>query len=197
MRARGSAPSHPRLDRVDRHAGARDRRARSRARARRPVSAERSSDALIEQARRFGVDRIALADADAGARAAEQWTDGEVLSGPEGLVRARARVRRRPRPQRARRLGRARSDRRDARRGHRPRARQQGVARRRRRARHGARRGDRRADPARRLRALGAAPAHRRRAAGDDREARADGVRRPVSRALAGRPRGRHASRTR
>jgi 1-deoxy-D-xylulose-5-phosphate reductoisomerase len=51
------------------------------------LSAERSSDALIEQARRFGVDRIALADADAGARAAEAWTDGEVLVGAEGLVR--------------------------------------------------------------------------------------------------------------
>ena len=51
------------------------------------LSAERSCDALIEQARRFGVDRIALADADAGARAAEQWTDGEVLVGAEGLVR--------------------------------------------------------------------------------------------------------------
>jgi 1-deoxy-D-xylulose-5-phosphate reductoisomerase len=51
------------------------------------LSAERSSDALIEQATRFGVDRIALADADAGARAAEQWTDGEVLSGAEGLVK--------------------------------------------------------------------------------------------------------------
>ena len=51
------------------------------------LSAERSADALIEQARRFGVDRIALADADAGARAAEQWTDGEVLVGAEGLVR--------------------------------------------------------------------------------------------------------------
>ena len=51
------------------------------------LSAERSADALIEQARSFGVDRIALADADAGARAAEQWTDGEVLSGAEGLVR--------------------------------------------------------------------------------------------------------------
>ncbi len=51
------------------------------------LSAERSSDALIEQARRFRVDRIALADADAGARAAEQWTDGEVLVGAEGLVR--------------------------------------------------------------------------------------------------------------
>ncbi len=51
------------------------------------LSAERSADALIEQARTFGVDRIALADADAGARAAEAWTDGEVLSGAEGLVR--------------------------------------------------------------------------------------------------------------
>ena len=51
------------------------------------LSAERSSDALIEQARQFGVDRIALADPDAGARAAEQWTDGEVLVGAEGLVR--------------------------------------------------------------------------------------------------------------
>jgi 1-deoxy-D-xylulose-5-phosphate reductoisomerase len=51
------------------------------------LSAERSSDTLIEQAQQFGVDRIALADADAGARAAEQWTDGEVLVGAEGLVR--------------------------------------------------------------------------------------------------------------
>ncbi|MFP5365067.1 MAG: 1-deoxy-D-xylulose-5-phosphate reductoisomerase [Thermoleophilia bacterium] len=51
------------------------------------LSAERSADALIEQARRFGVGRIALADADAGARAAEAWTDGEVLIGAEGLVR--------------------------------------------------------------------------------------------------------------
>jgi len=51
------------------------------------LSAERSADALIEQARHFGVDRIALADPDAGARAAEAWTDGEVLVGAEGLVR--------------------------------------------------------------------------------------------------------------
>ncbi|MEA2224224.1 MAG: 1-deoxy-D-xylulose-5-phosphate reductoisomerase [Solirubrobacteraceae bacterium] len=51
------------------------------------LSAERSAGVLIEQAREFGVDRIALADADAGARAAEQWTDGEVLIGAEGLVR--------------------------------------------------------------------------------------------------------------
>jgi len=51
------------------------------------LSAERSLDALIGQARRFGVQRIALADLDAGARAAEQWTGGEVLSGAAGLVR--------------------------------------------------------------------------------------------------------------
>ena len=34
-----------------------------------------------------GVRRIALADADAAARAAEAWTGGEVLAGAEGLVR--------------------------------------------------------------------------------------------------------------
>jgi 1-deoxy-D-xylulose-5-phosphate reductoisomerase len=51
------------------------------------LSAERSWQALIEQARAHGVERIALADADAGARAAEAWTEGEVLTGAEGLVR--------------------------------------------------------------------------------------------------------------
>lgn len=51
------------------------------------LSAESSCDALLAQARELGVGRIALADADAAARAAEQWTDGEVLSGAEGLVR--------------------------------------------------------------------------------------------------------------
>jgi len=51
------------------------------------LSAERSVDALLDQARRFGVPRIALADAQAGARAAEVWTEGEVLVGAEGLVR--------------------------------------------------------------------------------------------------------------
>ena len=51
------------------------------------LSAERSVDALIDQARRFGVPQIALADPDAGARAAEAWTEGEVLVGAEGLVR--------------------------------------------------------------------------------------------------------------
>jgi 1-deoxy-D-xylulose-5-phosphate reductoisomerase len=51
------------------------------------LSAERSWEQLVEQARRLGVKRIALADADAAARAAEAWTDGEVLAGAEGLVR--------------------------------------------------------------------------------------------------------------
>ena len=51
------------------------------------LSAERSWEALVEQARAHGVRRIALADEDAAARAAEAWTDGEVLGGAEGLVR--------------------------------------------------------------------------------------------------------------
>jgi 1-deoxy-D-xylulose-5-phosphate reductoisomerase len=50
------------------------------------LSAESSWEALVEQAQRFGVGRIALADRDAGARAAEAWTGGEVLVGPQGLV---------------------------------------------------------------------------------------------------------------
>jgi 1-deoxy-D-xylulose-5-phosphate reductoisomerase len=51
------------------------------------LSAEHSWEALVAQARTHGVRRIALADEDAAARAAEAWTDGEVLSGAEGLVR--------------------------------------------------------------------------------------------------------------
>jgi 1-deoxy-D-xylulose-5-phosphate reductoisomerase len=51
------------------------------------LSAEHSWEALVEQARTHGVRRIALADEDAAARAAEAWTDGEVLGGAEGLVR--------------------------------------------------------------------------------------------------------------
>src|SRR5262249_18523452 len=50
------------------------------------LSAERSWEALVDQARRFGVQRIALGDHDAATRAAEAWTGGEVLAGPEGLV---------------------------------------------------------------------------------------------------------------
>jgi 1-deoxy-D-xylulose-5-phosphate reductoisomerase len=51
------------------------------------LSAERSWEALVAQAREHGVSRIALADTLAGARAAEAWTDGDVLVGAEGLVR--------------------------------------------------------------------------------------------------------------
>src|SRR5438128_5964936 len=51
------------------------------------LSAERSWQTLVEQARAHGVKRIALADSDLAARAAEAWCEGEVLSGAEGLVR--------------------------------------------------------------------------------------------------------------
>jgi 1-deoxy-D-xylulose-5-phosphate reductoisomerase len=50
------------------------------------LSASSAWEPLVEQARRYGVKRIALADADAAARAAEAWTDGEVLAGVEGIV---------------------------------------------------------------------------------------------------------------
>jgi 1-deoxy-D-xylulose-5-phosphate reductoisomerase len=51
------------------------------------LSAGAAWEPLVAQGRELGVERIALADADAAARAAEAWTDGEVLGGPEGLVR--------------------------------------------------------------------------------------------------------------
>src|SRR3984885_8993759 len=51
------------------------------------LSAGTDHEMLISQARSFGVKRIALADPDAGARAGELWTDGELLSGPGGLVK--------------------------------------------------------------------------------------------------------------
>src|ERR1700680_4389448 len=51
------------------------------------LSAEHSWEALLEQARGHQVERIALVDEHAAARAAEVWTDGEVLGGAEGLVR--------------------------------------------------------------------------------------------------------------
>ena len=51
------------------------------------LSAGRSWEALLEQARVHGVTRIALGDGHAAARASEAWTDGEVLSGAEGLVK--------------------------------------------------------------------------------------------------------------
>ena len=51
------------------------------------LSAGTAYDALVEQAERHGVRRIALSNPDAAARAAESWTGGEVLAGAEGLVR--------------------------------------------------------------------------------------------------------------
>ena len=51
------------------------------------LSAEHSWETLVEQARVHRVSRIALVDEHAAARAAEVWTDGEVLGGAEGLVR--------------------------------------------------------------------------------------------------------------
>src|SRR3954465_5328413 len=50
------------------------------------LGAASSADLVLEQAGRFGVDRIALADEDAAAKASERWTEGEVLAGAEGLV---------------------------------------------------------------------------------------------------------------
>jgi 1-deoxy-D-xylulose-5-phosphate reductoisomerase len=51
------------------------------------LSAGTAHDALVAQAGTHGVTRIALSDPDAAARAAEAWTEGDVLAGPEGLVR--------------------------------------------------------------------------------------------------------------
>jgi 1-deoxy-D-xylulose-5-phosphate reductoisomerase len=51
------------------------------------LSAERSWELLVEQARTHGVRRIALADEQAAQLAVQAWPDGEVLAGAEGLVR--------------------------------------------------------------------------------------------------------------
>jgi 1-deoxy-D-xylulose-5-phosphate reductoisomerase len=50
------------------------------------LAAHSNADLLLEQAEAFSVDRVALADPDAAALAAERWTGGQVLGGPEGLV---------------------------------------------------------------------------------------------------------------
>ena len=51
------------------------------------LSAHAGWEPLLAQAGEHGVRRLALTDHHAAARAAEQWTDGEVLAGPEGLAR--------------------------------------------------------------------------------------------------------------
>jgi len=50
------------------------------------LAADRSVEPLLDQASRHGVSRLALADPDAAARAAELRDDGDVLGGAEGLV---------------------------------------------------------------------------------------------------------------
>jgi 1-deoxy-D-xylulose-5-phosphate reductoisomerase len=50
------------------------------------LAAQTSWETALEQARGFGVERIALADEDAAARAGEAWSSGTVLAGAEGLV---------------------------------------------------------------------------------------------------------------
>ena len=50
------------------------------------LSAASSWEPLLVQAREHGVGKVAVADADAAARASEAWTDGEVLAGPDGVV---------------------------------------------------------------------------------------------------------------
>jgi 1-deoxy-D-xylulose-5-phosphate reductoisomerase len=50
------------------------------------LSAQSSWERVVEQARAYGVGRIAFADGDAAAQAAEAWTDGDVLAGPQGVA---------------------------------------------------------------------------------------------------------------
>jgi 1-deoxy-D-xylulose-5-phosphate reductoisomerase len=50
------------------------------------LAAQSSWEAVVDQAKAFGVGRIALADDDAAARAVEAWPEGTVLAGAEGLV---------------------------------------------------------------------------------------------------------------
>jgi 1-deoxy-D-xylulose-5-phosphate reductoisomerase len=51
------------------------------------LAAQRSWAELGRQAEAHGVERVALADPHAAARLSETWTGGDVLAGPEGLVR--------------------------------------------------------------------------------------------------------------
>jgi len=50
------------------------------------LSAGHNWPLLLEQARTFDVEQVALSDLDAAARASEAWTDGQVLRGPDGIV---------------------------------------------------------------------------------------------------------------
>src|SRR5437763_982718 len=50
------------------------------------LGAQSNAEAVLEQARAFAVERVALADESAAARASERWTGGEVLAGSEGVI---------------------------------------------------------------------------------------------------------------
>jgi 1-deoxy-D-xylulose-5-phosphate reductoisomerase len=50
------------------------------------LAAGSNHELLLEQTRALDVERIALSDEPAAARASEEWTAGEVLAGSEGLV---------------------------------------------------------------------------------------------------------------
>ena len=50
------------------------------------LSAASDDELIVSQARSLGVERIALSDLSAAARASERFTRGEVLGGPEGLL---------------------------------------------------------------------------------------------------------------
>ena len=50
------------------------------------LAAQSSFEPLLAQAREHGVERVALADEAAAARAAEAWTGGTVLAGSDGLL---------------------------------------------------------------------------------------------------------------
>jgi 1-deoxy-D-xylulose-5-phosphate reductoisomerase len=50
------------------------------------LAAQTSWESVVEQARAFGVERIALADERAATKAAASWAEGTVLAGAEGLV---------------------------------------------------------------------------------------------------------------
>ena len=50
------------------------------------LAARSSWEALVEQARRLGVERVAVTDARAAARTAEAWPKGTVLAGSEGVI---------------------------------------------------------------------------------------------------------------
>src|SRR4051812_26436879 len=51
------------------------------------LAASESWERLLAQAVEHGVKRVALADPAAAARAGDAWSGGEVLAGPEGVVR--------------------------------------------------------------------------------------------------------------